>query len=327
MEAHSHTNTNTKLITHEFTYHGPESLEEALQLLREPDTAILAGGTDLINKLKLETAHPAHVVYLGGVKELGEFDEKRGKDGQADSAGKTDKGGLTIGATVTMNQVERSAVVQSDYIGFYEAVHSVGGQQIRNMATVAGNIANASPAADVPPALTVLGAVCELGRLDDEGKIVRREVPVEEIFSGVGRTVLEPGELILRIIVPEIPEDSGSAFQKSARVKLDVAKASAAAFIRRDGDRCAELRISAGSVAPTPVRGRHVEEALKGKKMSLDAVKAAAGEIEKDINPITDVRSTDTYRRRVMKVLVRDAILSAWERAGGTALPGGEELK
>jgi carbon-monoxide dehydrogenase medium subunit len=315
MENHSHTNTNTKLITHEFTYHGPASLEEALKLLREPNTAILAGGTDLINKLKLETAHPDHVVYLGGVKELGEFSEKSGKDGFS---------GLNIGATVTMNQVERSETVKKNYIGLYEAIHSVGGQQIRNMATVAGNIANASPAADVPPALAVLGAVCELGRLEEStdggAKIVRREVPVDEIFIGVGRTVLKPGELILRILVPEIPAGCGSAFRKSARVKLDVAKASAAAFIHREGDNCAELRIAAGSVAPTPVRGRHVENALKGKKMSLEAVKAAAGEIEKDIKPITDVRSTDTYRRRVMKVLVRDAILSAWERAGGEEL-------
>jgi len=305
----THTNTNTKLISHEFTYYGPGSLEEVLKLLQEPEAAVLAGGTDLINRMKLETAHPAHVVYLGGVKELGEFVEK------------TENGGLSIGATVTMNQVERSPVVRTGYIGLYEAIHSVGGQQIRNMASIAGNIANASPAADVPPALAVLGAVCELGCLDKEGRIARREVPVAEIFSGPGKTVLEAGELILRIILPAIPDGCGSSFQKSARVKLDVAKASAAAFIRREGDTCGELRISAGSVAPTPVRGRHVEEALKGKKMSLDAVKAAAGEIEKDINPITDVRSTDTYRRRVMKVLVRDAILSAWQRAGG------EELK
>ncbi len=301
----SHTNTNTKLISHEFTYHGPSELGEALKLLREPGAAVLAGGTDLINKLKLETSHPSEVVFLGGVGELNEF---------------ADEGGLKIGAMVTMSRVETSPVVQKEYICLYEAVHSVGGQQIRNMATVAGNIANASPAADVPPALVVLGAQCDLGMAERDGGIRRRTVPVEDIFSGPGKTVMEPGEIILSISVPEVPEGWGSSFQKSARVKLDVAKASAAAFLRREGDTCVELRISAGSVAPTPVRGAHVEKALIGKKMSLEAVKAAAAEIEKDIKPINDVRSTDRYRRRVMKVLVRDAILKAWERAGGGEL-------
>lgn len=294
--------TNTKIISHEFAYHAPQKLEEALKLLRSPGAMLLAGGTDLINRLKLNTAQPSEVIYLGGVKELQEIDSSRG---------------ISFGAMVPMTAIERIKGLQESYTCLYEAIHSVGGQQIRNMATVAGNIANASPAADSPVALMVLGAVCELGLIDEQGKLVRRELPVEEIFQGPGKTSLKQGEMILSIKLPKIDGRSGCSFQKNARVKLDVAKASAAAFLQLDGDICEDIRVATGSVGPKPARAPHVEAALKGKKLEPDAIKAAAEEIEKDIKPITDVRSTDKYRRRIMRVLVRDAVEVAWKRADG----------
>ncbi|MCF7947660.1 MAG: xanthine dehydrogenase family protein subunit M [Spirochaetia bacterium] len=301
----SHTTTNTKLINHDFVYHSPDTLDDALKCLGEPGAVVLAGGTDLINKLKLETAHPSTVVFIGDVGQLHNF---------------THAAGLSIGAMVTMSAVERSPVVRRNYTCLYEAVHSVGGQQIRNTATLAGNVGNASPAADAPPALAVLGAQCELGMIGKNGEIEFRTVSVEQIFSGPGKTIMRPGEIIVSITVPEPPSACGSSFQKNGRVKLDVAKASAAAFLHRDGDTCAELRIAAGSVAPTMVRASTVEQALRGRKMSMQAVIEASGKIAKDIAPISDVRSTDCYRSRVMNVLVRDAILEAWKRAEGEKL-------
>lgn len=296
--------TNTRIISHEFEYHAPESLAEALQLLQKPDAAALAGGTDLINRLKLETLQPADVIFLGKIEELRKF-----KTGN----------GMTFGAMVPMSVIEDSPDVKKSWACLYQAVNSVGGRQIREMATVAGNIANASPAADVPPALLVLGAECELHSWN--GGASTRTVKVEEIFAGPGKTVLQSGELIVFIHIPPMGKNCGTSFRKNARVKLDVAKASAAAFIRREGDSCAEIRIAAGSVAPTPVRARHVEDALVGRALDLELVAKAAAGIADDIRPISDVRSSDWYRSHVMQVLVREAVIEAWKDSGG------EELK
>ncbi len=296
--------TNTRIISHEFDYHAPESLSEALQLLQKPDAAVLAGGTDLINRLKLETLAPAEVLFLGKIDELRAFS--------------TDNG-IRIGAMVPMSVIEDNGEVKTKWTCLYQSVNSVGGRQIREMATVAGNIANASPAADVPPALIVLGAECEL--LSWNGGTSARTVKVEEIFTGPGKTDLQTGELIGFIHIPPMGKNCGTSFRKNARVKLDVAKASAAAFIRREGDTCAGIRIAAGSVAPTPVRARHVEDALVGRELDLDLVAKAAAGIADDIRPISDVRSSDWYRNHVMQVLVREAVTEAWKDSGG------EELK
>jgi len=293
---------NTKIINHEFEYHAPRTLEDALGLLRKPGAVALAGGTDLINRLKQNSAQPTDVVYLGYLEELKKTEPAGGS-------------GMRFGAMVSMTEIEKIPGLRSDYGCLYEAIHSVGGQQIRNTATVAGNIANASPAADSPVALIALGARCELGRLGDDGKVVRRQVPVEEMFSGPGKTILEQGELILDIVLPPPAALSACAFQRNTRVKLDVAKASVAVWLRMEGESCAEIRIAAGSVGPVPLRGKTVEDALGGKILDKEVIQKAAELIEKDIRPITDVRSTDTYRQRVMKVLVRDAVLSAWEQS------------
>lgn len=297
--------TNTRIIQHEFAYHAPVTMKEALSLLKQPDAVVLAGGTDLINKLKLETVHPAHVVYLGAVEELSRFNAEDG---------------LTIGSMVPMIQVERAEEVRRNYECLYEAVNSVGGLQIRNMATLSGNIANASPAADVPPSLMVLEGKCELSRLSEQGEIEKRMVPVEAMFTGPGKNVLADDEIITGIVVPFPEGQTGSAFMKNSRVKLDVAKASATVFIRREGVQCSEVRVVAGAVAPTPVRASHVEALLKGQSMTRENLEKAAGAIEKDIKPISDVRSTDSYRMRIMRVLVRDALMTAWTRSGGKEL-------
>lgn len=283
-------------------YHAPETLVDALDLFQQPGSKVLAGGTDLINRLKLNSEKPAQIIFLGGVRELQKID--------------TDEG-ISFGAMVNMTKTEQIKHLKERYRCLYDAIHSVGGQQIRNMATVAGNIANASPAADSPVALIVLEAQCELGRSDGKGGISRRSLPVEKIFKGPGKTNLEPGELILSVTLPAWKQGSGCSFQKNARVKLDVAKASAAAWLQLDGDTCIDIKVASGSVGPVPARAPHVESALKGKKISTELIKTAAAQIGKDIAPITDVRSTEAYRARIMRVLVRDAIEAAFQRAQG----------
>lgn len=314
MQRETEMNTNTKIIPCTFEYHSPNSLEEVLRLLQNRDAALLAGGTDLINQLKLKTAAPSSIVFPGAVEELKEFS----------AAGAA---GLEIGALVPMRDVEICAEVKGSYRCLYEAINSIGGMQIRNSATIAGNIANASPAADTPPALIVLGAECETAHFDETSKSVRtRRLPVEKLFKGPGSTVLEPGEIITGISVPKPEGSYGTAFFRSTRVKLDVAKANCAVFLQVEGDTCKEVRVAAGAVAPVPVRGKHVEDALRGRVISEEEIKRAAAEIEKDIRPISDVRSTDAYRNRVMKVLVRDALLTAWARSRGDETVQGERV-
>ena len=301
--------TNTKIIPHTFEYFAPETLAEVLEHLHNPEAKVLAGGTDLVNRLKLRTADPKVIVYLGRVKELHEIGN--GNNGEEE---------LSIGAMVSMRELEQSKLVRDIYPCLYEALHCVGGVQIRNSATVAGNIANASPAADSPPALMVLDAECELVSLDNghgSKNLFTRLCRVEDMFEGPGKTTLKPGECISRIVLPKPVGNYGTAFLRSTRVKLDVAKASCAAYVERDGSMCTEIRIAAGAVAPMPVRIPSVERLLRGKKVTAELFDKAAAEIGKDIRPIDDVRSTETYRSRIMKVLVRDALCLAWKRAGG----------
>jgi CO/xanthine dehydrogenase FAD-binding subunit len=294
--------TNTKIISHSFEYLAPGTLLELLSSLQKPGSMCLAGGTDLVNRLKLKTAAPQQVIYIGKVEGLMEFS--------------ADDSGLHIGAMVPMRTVETNSLVQKDYIGLHSAINSVGGMQIRNTATIAGNIANASPAADTPPPLMTLRAECRLASMKGN-EVSYRNVAVEKIFTGPGSTVLEEDECIVSINVPKPEGDYGTSFLRSARVKLDVAKANCAVFLQRDGKECSEIRIAAGAVAPMPIRVPHVEEALRGKKIDSQTIKKAAALIGEDIQPIEDVRSTVRYRMRVMKVLIRDAVFAAWANAGG----------
>lgn len=293
---------NTRIIHHEFSYSNPGTLVEALELSNEPGSMVLAGGTDLINRLKLETVAPSRIINLAGIRELWDF--------SCDD-------GLKIGAMVPMREVESCRTVQKQYHGLYEALSCVGGWQIRNMATIAGNIANASPAADTSPILMVCSAECEVLSMDSSKSVVSRIVPVAEIFTGPGKTNLADNEIITTILVPPIGLDTGTAFERSSRVKLDVAKASAAVWLVRDGDRCADLAVAVGSVGPVPLRAHTVEDMIKQAVMDKKRIEEAAEGIVHDIKPIDDVRSTRKYRNHIMKVLVRDALLSAWMRSGG----------
>lgn len=302
--------TNTKIISHTFEYHAPDSLEEALRLLGNPEAMVLAGGTDLVNRLKLHTAAPASLVYIGAVDELSRFSES-----YAGEEGKTE-GGLYIGAMVPMRRVELSSTVRERYRCLYEGLNSVGGVQIRNTATIAGNIANASPAADSPPPLIALGAECEIAFQGEDSGVTRSRIPLEDMFKGPGSTVLEQGECIAALHVPEPKGVYGTAYIRNTRVKLDVAKAGCAVFIEREGDVCREVRAVAGAVAPVPVRLLRVEEALQGRKITSARIREAAEEAVEDIKPVDDVRSSERYRKKVTRVLVRDAVAAAWLRSG-----------
>lgn len=293
---------NTRLIAADFAYHRPGGLEEALQLLAQlPEARVLAGGTDLLIQIKTGEVHPQALVQVLDVPELTRFDLE---------------GGLSIGGAVPLYRLEEDLRLAERFTALHEAVRALASVQIRTMATLAGNLCNASPSADTPGPLLVLGAEAEIAGLDG-GRVVRRRLPLGEFFTGPGRTVLRPGELLVGVRVPEPPAHSGSAFLKLGRVTLDMAKVSVSAYLERDGGKVRAARIAVGGAAPTPVRAREAEQALAGAAFGPAAVERAAGKVQAAITPISDVRTTADYRRRMAGVLLGDALQAAWRRAGG----------
>jgi CO/xanthine dehydrogenase FAD-binding subunit len=293
---------NTRIIPAEFTYHRPARLAEALELLAaQPGAQVLAGGTDLLIQIKTGEVKPEVVVQVLDLPELRVLQTA---------------GGLTVGAALPLYRLEEDAVVASRYTALHEAVRALASVQIRTMATLGGNVCNASPSADTSGPLIVLGAEAEIAGLA-KGKVALRRVEMGKFFTGPGATVLKPGELLAAFHVPEPPANSGSAFLKLGRVTLDMAKVSASAYLERSGNNVRTVRLAIGGAAPTPVRALAVEQALTGKAFSLAAIEKAVARVQECISPIDDVRSTAEYRRLMAPVILRDTILTAWRRAGG----------
>jgi carbon-monoxide dehydrogenase medium subunit len=296
--------SSTRVLTADFEYHRPTSLEQALELLaRLPEARVLAGGTDLINRLKVGELHPPALVHVLDIPELARLEVE---------------GGLTIGASVLLYRLEEEDRLAERYAALHEAVLSLASVQIRSMATLAGNLCNASPGADTAGPLLALGAEAEIAGLKG-GRVAKRRLPLEEFFTGPGLTALEPGELLIAVHAPEPPPASGSAFLKLGRVTLDITKVSVSAYVERQGNAIKTVRLAVGAAAPRPVRARGVEQALTGTTFSPKAVEQAARLVTEGIAPISDVRSTAEYRRDMAAVISRDAVLTAWRRAGGEA--------
>jgi CO/xanthine dehydrogenase FAD-binding subunit len=292
---------DSKRIDCDFDYHAPGTLDEALACLQEEGAAALAGGTDLINDIKMNGRRPRSLVYLPGIPELRIWEKS------------TSPEGLKIGAACTLRELERRLPGER-FPALYTAVRAIGSVQIRNMATLAGNLCTASPAADTPPVLLVLAASLEIA---GGGNGKRRTVTLEDFFTGPKQTVLEPGELVTAVLIPSPPPDSGTSYRRLARVSLDIAKISCAAFLEREGRRVKTARLALGAAAPTPMRARSAEHCLQGGEGGSALWAEAAAAAADEIRPISDIRSSEAYRRRVAAVLVREALEEAWRRAGG----------
>ncbi len=291
---------NTRFLTQEFEYFVPHTLSEALDLLftyQDKRTKILAGGTDLLVKMK---TLGIGVDYLININEISEI-----KNVELDK-------GLKIGAAVKLSQLEKMKAVKEEYPALYEGITSMAAIAIRNMATLVGNICNASPAGDTIPPLVVYGA-----KLRIVSKKGERVIPLEDFISGVGETILKRDELVSQVIIPEPYKDLGSAFCKKGRVKADIAKINLAVGIERDGDICRDCRIVLGSVFSKTLRAYKSEEILRGKVIKDDLIISAAKRAAEEIKPIDDVRSTAEYRNELARVMVEDTLHIAWERAGG----------
>jgi len=294
--------TNTRILAHEFEYLSPNRLDEALDLLdryQDKNAKILAGGTDLLVKMKTVNLKPDYLINIKNIQELKFVTYKEDE-------------GLKIGAGASLSQVETSEEIKEEYPALYEAIKSMAAIAVKNMGTVAGNLCNASPAADTAPPLIVYGAEVKL-----VSKRGERIVPVEEFFTGVGETVISSDELLTQIDIPKLDKDTGSSFLKMGRVKADISKINLAVCLVRKDNVCKDCKIAFGSVAEKPIRVKGAENILTKHLVTSNLLGEVAEKAAEEIRPITDVRSTGEYRYEVAKVIAKEAIKLAWERSGG----------
>ena len=286
-----------------FDYFEPTSLDEASGLLREGKGARkpLAGGTDIVIQLRRGAARAQGLVNLKRISELLRWSCEPGE-------------GLRLGACTPMRDLETSAVVTGRFPSIHEAVRVVGSLQLRNLASVGGNLCNASPSADTAPPLMVLGATAGVWR--DESR--RETVPVESFFEGPGSSVLGTGDLLLAVEVPEPAPRTGDAFERfTPRSAMDIAIASAAAAVTLDaaGEKVERARVALGAVAPTPIRALRAEEYLQDKEPTPEVLRWAGRAAMDECRPIDDIRGSGAYRKELVRILVQRVLRLAVERA------------
>lgn len=292
--------TNTKILAQEFEYLTPKTLNEALSLLekyKDKSARVLAGGTDLLVKMKTIDLKTDYLINIKNIPELNFIDTSDG---------------LKIGAAVSLSHIERIGKVKEGYPALYEGIKSMAAIAVRNMGTIAGNICNASPAADTVPSLIAYGA--EIKLVSKRGE---RTILVEDFIIGVGKTVIEDDEIITQVNIPEMNKNSGSAFSKKGRVKADIAKINLAVYLERENNICKDCKIVLGSVAVKAIRAKEAEGLLKGQTVNTSLMDKIAKKASEEIKPIDDIRSSVEYRTEIARVMVEDTVRIAWKRAGG----------
>lgn len=280
-----------------FAYHAPAALAEAARLLTELEGASLfAGGTDLFVEIREGLricAHAINLKHIAGLDELS-FDPVSG---------------LKVGALVTVREIETSPFVRAHYPDLAAAARSLGSIQVRNRATLAGNICRASPSADCSPPLVAGDATVVI-----HGLCGGRRMKIEDFFLGPGKTALRAGEIVIRVEAPPPLPGGGRCYLKlGRRLAMELATVGVAANLRVERGRCADVRIALGAVAPTPMRARRAEAALLGRPLSAETLAEAALAAMEECAPIGNVRASAGYRREMVGVLSRRAIESARE--------------
>ncbi|MDR3568994.1 MAG: xanthine dehydrogenase family protein subunit M [Syntrophobacteraceae bacterium] len=289
-----------------YNYHRPQTLKEAFRLMEKYNglARYIAGGTDIIVRIKKGVASPEALISLRGLEEL------RGIE--VDGAG-----ALTVGSMTLIRELEREPVFTKNLPALSQAAVALANPQVRNVATVGGNLANAAPSADCAPPLLALEAWLTL-----EGPGGKRDVPISEFFQGPGRTCCAPLEIITRITIPSLPDKTGMAFLKSVRVNQDIALTNAAALLVMEDGMCRKCRLAVGAVAPVPLRLKATESAIEGQKIDKELLGRVGAMVESEISPITDVRASEDYRRVVTGVIVGRAIKQALRKV----YPDGQEV-
>lgn len=286
---------------HDFDYQAPRTLAEAVALLAKGDSRPLAGGTDLIDHMRTGRFRPAVVVDIKKIPELTQL--------------VADSNGLRLGAAVPCYKIQSTCAVKSSYSALADSVSIIGGVQVQNRATVGGNLCTSGPAADSAPALLALGAICVIA-----GPKGNRSVPLEQFFTGPGKNVLQPGEILVEITCPAPAPKSGSNYRRFIpRNEMDIAVVGVGVSVTLDasGQTIIAARIGLGAVGPTPILASDATQTLIGKPASDDSYKAAGEAARQQTSPIDDMRGTVEFRRHVTGVLVERALREAVARARG----------
>ena len=283
-----------------FEFFEPETIGEASALLVQynGEAELLGGGTDLIIGMKERTLTPKYVIGLEKVPGIEgiTYDESRG---------------LWVGAMTKMRSIERSPVVRERYTALAEGAEEVGSIQIRNLATLGGNIAHGSPAADTAAALLVLDAQVNIANGDDE-----RTVPIADFFLGPGQTVLRTGEILTGFSMPPRSANSGSQYLKhKIRQVMDLAFVGVATSVNLNNGTVADTKIGLAAVAPKPIRATDAESILTGNSVSNEILRLAAGAAAAQSNPISDLRCTAEHRREIVAALTKETAATAVARA------------
>jgi aerobic carbon-monoxide dehydrogenase medium subunit len=275
----------------------PTSLQEASRLIKEngPGGRFLAGGTDLVIAMKEKGLVPKYIVDLKRVPGLAGIRE-------------TNAGSTTIGALTTMYAIETSPVITKKYPFLAQSAAEVGSIQIRNRATIGGNMANATPSADVAPALIALNATAKIAVASGE-----KTVLLEEFFRGPGQTIMDTDEILTEITIPKTgPQLVGEYIKFSPRDMMDLAYVGIAVAYNLGSDKkCNGVRIVLGAVAPTPIRAKNSEALLEGKVLTEELAAKVGDEAARESKPISDVRSSADYRRAMVGIMTKRAILNA----------------
>ncbi|MBA7612730.1 Carbon monoxide dehydrogenase medium chain [subsurface metagenome] len=276
----------------DFDYFEPRNVDEAVSLLAKYGEAakIMAGGTDLMVRMIMGTKRPKYIINLKatGLDYIECGDE------------------LRIGATTTIRAIAKSSELAEKCLIIANVGRKFASITIANMATIGGNICNASPAADTAAPLITLSA-----RVKIIGPNGVRIVPLEEFFTGPGSTVMKPDEILTEIRIPMPKTDTKWAYIKyGIRGVSDLAITSVAALANIEDGIFTEAKIALGAVAPTPMRARRVEDALKGERANEKTIDKAAALVKEECCPISDVRASAEYRTQMSYVLTKRAIMS-----------------
>lgn len=283
-------------------YHKPQDFGEAISIASSTTgiTRFLAGGTDVLVQLRADIVTPDDLIdikHIDGVKDI-----RRSADG-----------GWTIGIAVAGAEMTEHAELMADWPGVVEAMDLIGSTQVQGRATLVGNLCNGSPAADAVPGLIAAGATVTV-----RGPEGSREVAVEDIPAGPGKTTLAKGELVTAVTLPPRGDNGGDAYLRFIpRTEMDIAVVGVGINLRLDGDVITEARVSLGAVAPTVLLVADAADALIGSTLDEAALDALATAASAACNPIDDKRGTIKFRTHVAGVLARRVAQTAYSRAKG----------
>lgn len=283
-------------------YSAPSSLDEASKaMLASNGTGfILAGGTDLLVQMRSGMRKPGVIVDIKKIDEMMTIQDLGG-------------GSFRVGAAVSGATIGEHKALKKAWPGVVEAINLIGSKQVQGRASAGGNLCNASPAADSGPALVAAGAILTI-----HGPNGRREIPVEKLHSGPGRTTLAPGEILVSFLLPARPAGSSDAYLRLIpRTEMDIAVVGVGVNLSISGGKCTAARVGLGAVAPTVLLVEDAAKALVGSSLDDAALEKAAAACRAACKPINDKRGTIEYRTKIAGVLLKRSAAIAIERAGG----------